>query len=376
MDVEIDDLNKLIRNFRKIPEPKKAKTFLEICGYPHYENVCSNILKYFLNPKNEHGLNDLVLNALVKIIDEKFKFDIDFHNINIEREFRTINNNRLDILIQTDNYVIGIENKIHHSLNNDLIDYSKTIQSYCTRNSKTPINIILSLYKLSYPEDIKKANEANFMNITYEELFRSIKQNLGNHIHSYSPIYLNYLTDFIKTIQNLKPTAMENRRLNKFIRENFQEIEYITSKFNEYQYSTFDKVNQLQELLPQDDFSPLASNQWIYDGRKDYDGLVLVHDYIIDNNKKISIDTRNDLQNWNIEVFGRNELSNEYLFNTMCKDVDFLPKSFSEYRISDINRLIFRIVSTETELQEVADIIKDLLARMESYKKRTDLLTS
>ena len=375
MNVEIDDLYKLIHEFGKIPKPKKAKTFLEICGYPHYENVCSNILKYFLNPKNEHGLNDLVLNALVKIIDEKFKFDIDFHNINIEREFRTINNKRLDILIQTDNYVIGIENKIYHSLNNDLIDYSKTIQSYCSHN-KIPINIILSLYGLSNPDDINKANEAKFINITYAELFRGIKQDLGNHIHSYNPTYLNYLTDFIKTMQNIKSTAMENRVLNKFIHDNFDDIEYITNQFQQYQYSTFYKVNQLQELLPRVEFAPLADNQWIYDGRKDYDGLVLVHDYIIDTNKYISIDTRNDLQNWNIEVFGRDELSNEYLFNTMCKDIDFLPKSFSEYRISDINRLIFRIVSTETELQEVAGIMKDLLARMESYKKRTDLLTS
>ena len=41
--------------------PKKEKTFMQIAGYPHYENACSNILAFYLNPNEEHKLNDIVL---------------------------------------------------------------------------------------------------------------------------------------------------------------------------------------------------------------------------------------------------------------------------------------------------------------------------
>ena len=41
--------------------PKKEKTFMEVSGYPHYENVCSNILSFYFNPNEEHRLNDTVL---------------------------------------------------------------------------------------------------------------------------------------------------------------------------------------------------------------------------------------------------------------------------------------------------------------------------
>ena len=38
---------------------------MEIGGYPHYENVCSNFLAFFFNPERPHGLGSLFLDALV-----------------------------------------------------------------------------------------------------------------------------------------------------------------------------------------------------------------------------------------------------------------------------------------------------------------------
>ena len=58
------DFTKILIDFKSIPKHKRTRTFMEISGYPHYENVCSNILKFYLDTKNEHGLKNLVLNSL------------------------------------------------------------------------------------------------------------------------------------------------------------------------------------------------------------------------------------------------------------------------------------------------------------------------
>ena len=124
--------------------PKKEKTFMEISGYPHYENVCSNILAFYFNPKEEHKLNDIMLTALLDVAKEKnVKADtnINASNINVFREFTTENGNRIDIVMQSDEIVIGIENKIMAEVYNDLTDYANTLEKL----NNNAVKILLSL---------------------------------------------------------------------------------------------------------------------------------------------------------------------------------------------------------------------------------------
>ncbi len=338
---------------------------MEISGYPHYENVCSNILQFYLNPQNEHGLQDLVLKSLIKIVDTNFNFDCTFEQIQVEREIQTLASNRLDLLIQTPNFVVGIENKVFHFLNNDLTDYSKTILSYCSHTNKKPINIILSLNKLSNKEDIEKAKANNFINITYEDLFTSIKMNIGDYLFHSNPTYFILLTDFIKSIQNLKPATMDNKLLWNFFKENSEIVEELSNRFNDYKNFFNQKSYQLLNVLPKEVFAPKAYKQWIYDK------FCLVHDYTIENKYSIASDTYCDMKGWQIQLFGRNKASNEYLINTMCKTESFLPKPIDQYERNE--RLIFQRFATDTEIEIVAETLKDLLTRIESYKNLTDI---
>jgi len=93
---------------------------MEIAGFPHYENVCSNILKYFIDPQKEHGLTNLVLNSVLECINENIELSSECESVSVMREVVTKNSKRLDLLVISNNYVIGIENKIYHILNNDL----------------------------------------------------------------------------------------------------------------------------------------------------------------------------------------------------------------------------------------------------------------
>lgn len=357
------DFTKILLDFKSIPRHKRTKTFMEICGYPHYENVCSNILQFYLDPNNEHGLKDLVLNSLMHLIDRDFKFDNDFEAIEIYREHKTIAENRLDLLILTENYSIGIENKIFHHLHNDLTDYNNTVLSYCY-NSRKPICIVLSLNKLTSKEDIEKTTTNNFINVTYEQLFENIKQNIGRNLTNSNISYINHLTDFIKSIENLTPKTMENKALWTFFKNNSESIQELTDSFNEYRNSLYQKIYQLKDTLPQNEFAPSVDRQWIYEG------YCLVHDYTVNSKYKVAVDTYIDINGWEIQLFGRNSQSTDFIFNTMCQDKDFLPKPFDSYERGE--RLIFEKFDTDVDISTVAKTLTDLLTRIENYKKRTD----
>ena len=107
----------LLTHFKLIPKNEIHTTIFSVAGYPHYENVCSNILAFYLNPNNNHKLGRLFFSALLEsaghteLIDEEFQVD---------REVCTDKQGRIDILIETNKSVIGIENKIYHTLNKNL----------------------------------------------------------------------------------------------------------------------------------------------------------------------------------------------------------------------------------------------------------------
>ncbi|WP_456401434.1 PDDEXK-like family protein [Persephonella sp.] len=77
------------------------------------ENKISDLIKILLESDGIHGQGTLFLEILVKKIQEFKDKDIiiDFSKVEIEREKTTDNNRRIDLLIKSDNFVIGIENK-------------------------------------------------------------------------------------------------------------------------------------------------------------------------------------------------------------------------------------------------------------------------
>lgn len=354
---------KLLLDFKSIPRKKRVKTFIEIAGFPHYENVCSNILKFYLHPFEEHGLKDLVLNSLIKIVDKSFVFEFDSEDFEVYREVETLNNNRLDLLITTSNYTIGIENKIFHHLHNDLTDYAKTIKSY-TNNVKKPLFILLSLNKLTSLEDIEKMKFNNFINITYEELFMNIKSSIGNYMAKSNILYVDHLTDFMKSIENIKSTNMENKSLWTFFKNNSDTIHELTDEYKEYINFLNQKVYQLRNLLPTSEFAPNSKKQWIW---KEH---CLVHDFEIKNKYEVSVDATINVNCWEIQLFGRNPLSKDFIFNEMCKDSSFLPKTLENYELSE--RLIYQRFDTDCEISIIAKVLSELLNRIEIYKAKAE----
>ena len=329
MQSNYDKFLELLHGFESLPDATKSESIFDIAGYPHYENVCSNILAFYLNPNNEHGLGNLLFSSLMNLAGGS---DIHQDNIQVSREVSTNKGGRLDIVIETDNQIIGIENKIFHHLNNDLNDYSASIDEWAKPNKLDTTKIVLSIRN--------EKNSSGFINVTYEKFLGRIKENLGNYITTSSQKWVLYLVDFVSTIEKLSGGNMEIDNNDQFFIENEERVNSLINARNSFISKLNSKVRELSGLIRKPDE---CERQWIYSKS------CLVHDYDLSGNS-IAFDLYISPQGWEFQLFGRNASSREYLkglFSLQTLSVQKVPLKDSRY--------ILKVYDLSTELISIRD---------------------
>jgi hypothetical protein len=291
----------LLEKFNSLPKVETTSpTFMEIAGYPHYENVCSNILAFFFDTEEQHQYKELFLNSLLKCVNEEL-LSKDITTLNVYRERPTEKGNRLDLIIETEELIIGIENKIWAGLYNDLEDYSTFLTD---KFKKETVRIVLSLKTV--PEF---QLSGGFVNVTYSEFLENVKQDLGNQLISKNNRYLFQLIDFIETMQNhTKNRAMNEKTLKFFIEEKEQIDNFLKEheKVKNYIYSKLlDVRNILNQRIEEEKIELVENKQWVW---KKFD---LVHDFSFEDGLVISVDTSFHLEGIKIKVWVRKGSANK-----------------------------------------------------------------
>lgn len=232
-----------------IPDVVLPTTFLEIAGYPHYENVCSNILKFYLNPASkQHNLKDLLLKSLLKAAKQD-NLSLSYQNLTIKREYAT-STGRIDLVLIGEDWVIGIENKIRHYLNNDLEEYAFFLSKEFPR--KKPIKIVLSL------KDESENLKGGFVNVTYKALIGEIENalvKLDNNNNEYTVLFQH----FIQTLKNqYMPVKMEKSEIDFLIQnqEKIEQLVQLEDKFNAY---INQRANEIKDAVKVE-----GLDKWVY----------------------------------------------------------------------------------------------------------------
>ena len=237
--MNLEEANIFLKEVREIyvKIPKKEKTYMEICGYPHYEIVCSNILAFYFNPKEEHKLGEIFLKSLIDVIEEKnlnFDRNIDFSNMNIFREYITDKGNWIDIVLQNNDIAIGIENKIMAGVNNDLTDYANTLKKL----NDNVVKIILSVH-----DESKVAEENDYINITYAEFFNKLRLNLCNYTDNHNKWYI-YLIDFMKNIEGFEVEKEMEENIYEWMKDHQEDINSFYELLNTTKMSFNKRINE------------------------------------------------------------------------------------------------------------------------------------
>ena len=238
-------MENLINELPSIKE--KEWSYLEKIGVSHRETVMAEILRYFFDPNEAHGLGDKFIKALLKtkpkylnskedisgsgyhkIQDEYYKVAQGFSEFNFAKsttksnvEVVTFNNNRIDIVINSDKLVIAIEFKINHHLDNPLDDYANFIKCQGQINGKGKSyneNEITSYRSDKYKEKEKyfvvltpfwksptgkAVTNDNFVQIILADFIKNIKELIKNHWEDKKDTHQYHIyQDFINAIEN------------------------------------------------------------------------------------------------------------------------------------------------------------------------------
>ena len=243
---------------------------MEIAGYPHFENVCSNILAFYLQPSNEHGFDTLFLDVLATLIGEDLATDA--QSIDVRREEFTTQGKRIDLVIKSENYIFGIENKIFAGLYNDFPEYSRYLES--SRNGRQVYKVLLSLLSIQPSPELD-----GFKPICYEEFFQKVAANIGLYFLTAHEPHMTFLRDFMQTLQNLQEVTMMDRQRLEYFRDNQQNITALLGEVDGFRKDMWMKTQKLKEIVSVKDISTFNISPGVWKSPKDF---ITVNWYIVE----------------------------------------------------------------------------------------------
>lgn len=236
------NIEKLEEFLKKTNIPKiksQQKTFLGIAKQPHYENVISNIYSFYFNPIEDHQLGSLFIDTFITLISDKTDEAMSppsFEVFDIYTEYPTDKNGRIDLLLQNDQDVIIIENKIYHFLANDLNDYYNTLQNKGYKKGNI-FGVVLSLYPMI------KIDHSQFISITHKEFLNKVVNKIRGTKPDLNQKYIVFLLDFHQNLLNMTENQITNEHLTFYL-DHSSEIERITELKSKVYDHLFEQIER------------------------------------------------------------------------------------------------------------------------------------
>jgi len=243
------------------------------------ENKITEILSFFLNPREAHGQGDLFLNEFLKTINRS---DIDFNSVSIHTEYLITNNRRIDLFMELSDFIIAIENKIWAiDQPNQLNDYSAFLEResngkylllylnpYKTNPSQHSIDVVLR---------DKLESENKFKIISYTtEITEILNSWIAVCEADNVAFFLKQLKLYFKTKFIGNNTINMTQNLKDLIIDNPNEVETLVKAYKEiddYRYTQIENIAKKIDALTSHASSKLSIKKV---GPFDYEGKRIV----------------------------------------------------------------------------------------------------
>ena len=257
-----EQIYSLLREYRglskSLPEKDTGhKTFLDIARYDRNlkEATFSNVLAFYLDTEEGHGLGDLLIQSLLECVNEdRLESEGCPERVceNVIREYSTKDKLRMDIVAIYDGYILGIENKLWSGVHNSLDAYSKALEELERElrkdgegdagGEKGTIGEKKRIIKVLLAPDKKEILGGGFQSVTYEELFERVKLRIWEYVGPsmrLSSNYVIYLMDMFyalsKSSNPMKEELKEERqkKLVEFFSKNLEAHWKMQGMYNE-----------------------------------------------------------------------------------------------------------------------------------------------
>ncbi|MBA9078203.1 PD-(D/E)XK nuclease family protein [Rufibacter quisquiliarum] len=197
---------------------------MEVLKVHEREVPFARVLGFFFRPKEKHRLGTLFLRALLKTqwleikspddittepgsqrnggngIDRTSEIDLTPDSIKVKVEEPAGNDKRIDLLIIGNDFVVCIEFKINHELNNPLKQYIDFTKAAFPK--KKHYFLVLSPFRKKPIGEAKKTTE--FKLVILSHFFEKIIELLPEHFHGdeLAGEYYQYFNDLVRTVEN------------------------------------------------------------------------------------------------------------------------------------------------------------------------------
>jgi len=320
----------------------KDETIFDICGFPHYENVVSNVLAFFFDDGKKHNLNGLLTESFIEAANyTDHNLDLQFQ---VEREVKTNSGGYIDLLLHNDSCCMVIENKIFSPLNNDIQDY---IDYARERYNNNAYGVILSIWEID-PKNI------DYVNVNYSLFFDILKSKLGHFLGVQNNQYLFLLIDLINNIQELEHGGSSmNPEFLSFIRRNKEGVLKFGTELKIYHDELRNIIKQVNSTVIEILQDPsVKQTPW----RRlpelcDY----AVSDFRLENGVRIAIDSRADPDKWEFRIYVIREQGLDLSIGDHCVNKGLIGE------VIDNRFLLNETLPIETDPIEVANKIVDLI---------------
>lgn len=363
--LKVNTWTRLLEAYERIERKPSEPTYLELAGFPHYENVISNLLAFFLTPAAEHKLGGLTLGAFCTFLGIRQELS----NVQIDREVQT-GAGRIDIVINSDTDVIAIENKIyHHSESNPFADYVSHVR-HCHPEKKHHF-LILTPFPSSLHGRRQELEELGFKVLSYGALFTNIRCGMGAYAVDASAKYWMLLLDLIRSIENLsRGTSMETSLLT-FFQMHSDALASLLREFAQVRSEMRNKVTALHGKIRDLASAKLENRELVSEGAyyREQDQLfdTLFFDIQFPNEARVACDVIINVAGWQIVVHPRNRANFLLLKNALgsigmqCQEVD------GRFSLAGLGEPL----TYTADLEEVADIVIGVLNRLSAEAMKT-----
>ena len=349
---------KLLDDFRKLPgRVARPRTFMEIAGYPHYENVCSNILAFFMDPQESHGLGTLVLDALVSAGGIDASEGSISSSVSVDREVTTQAGNRIDLLITSDDHAILIENKIYATVNNPFADYT----SYLDLNHGDLVGhkILLTVFPTS------EGHEWGFANLTYTDLVGEIRSLLGRYVSSADTRHLTIFLDFLNTLENLQRGTRMDRELIEFLADRNDDVHDLLAKVKGFKDELRSKIQELQNLVDVSKYRNIEREGLWRTGTLLVD--ILYYDIRVSENLLVAFEPAVNPHGWQIEIWPRKGDRSE--LRNLLRDLKIQFEERPENMKCFISPVRF---AYDEDLKRIRPVVQELVDKLATSQEREE----
>jgi len=221
--ISIEKCSKLIHEIKELARPSVERNIFSIGGRGYYENPLTDLLAFFVNPNEEHGFGTLFLRSLfesVHITPPLLQL-----SSSPSREQLTNQGKRLDLVLESEDWLLVIENKVRHEAINPFDDYVQYARA--TYGVKSLYFILLSVRKETPP--------IGWHNVTWRTYVDQVKKNVGSYLIAGGNVkWYVIMREFLLNIESECGDDSMNEARIEFVRSNYEAIQEMEEMLKEY----------------------------------------------------------------------------------------------------------------------------------------------